>query len=59
MKVLGTLNVEGKQYALISISGGTYVNGIFAKYLLTPVSSIERELDSLKRLDDDNENISK
>lgn len=44
MKVLGTTEINGKQYAIVDPGVPVYANGMFAKFILVPTSEVQKSI---------------
>jgi hypothetical protein len=51
VNILGTVEVKGKQYGIVESAEGGYVNGIYTKYLLAPLATIEKTIPPEQRAD--------
>lgn len=45
-QVLGTVEVKGKQYAIVESAMGGYINGEFSRYLLVPLAAVPKNIPS-------------
>jgi hypothetical protein len=52
-RVLNVAEIGGQQYAIVDAGSG-YMNGMFAKYLMVPLSSIDRPMENDVRIYDEN-----
>lgn len=44
MMVLGTVEVKGKQYAIVETGEGGYINGVYSAYALAPVATVDKNI---------------
>lgn len=44
MNVLGQADIQGTQYAIIDSGEGGYINGIYARYILAPIATVEKTI---------------
>lgn len=51
MMVLGTAQVKGQEYAIVESAEGGFINGIFSKYLLVPLSCVEKNIPPNQRVE--------